>query len=187
MEPKDIISYIESFEPQVIFAQVAQTEMPLVMQQILGIAKPIFWAFSLFLILWLVFLIAKTDWLRLRYVENIVQFLTFKPYGVKRLTKQWDRIFKKIDTGRETEYKLAVIEADSLLDEMLKKSGYSGKTFEEKVKNLSPMIFKDKEQLLKAHKNRNYIIADPDFKLEAEQTKKILETYRSVLISLGLL
>ncbi len=187
MEPKDVISYIESFNAHEVAAQVAQTEMPLVMQQILGIVKPIFLLFSLFLILWLIFFIAKTDWLKIRYIEDIVQFLTYKPYGMKRLTKQWDRIFKKLNTGRETEYKLAVIEADSLLEDMLKKSGYSGRTFEEKIKNLSPAVFKDKEQLLKAHMCRNYIISNPDFKLGAEQAKKILETYRSVLIGLGLL
>ena len=187
MEPKDIIEYLENTKAPEMLAQVAQTEMPSGMAQILEIVKPFFWIFSLILILWLIFFLAKTDWLRLRYLENIVQFFTFRPYGVKRLVKQWDRIFKKVDTGRETEYKLAVIEADSLVNDMLKKSGYSGKTFEEKVKSLSPAILKDKEKLLKAHKNRNQIVADPDFELDAGQTKKILDEYKLVLISLGLL
>ena len=187
MEPKDIIPYIENSKAPEILAQVARTEMPSGMAQILGIVKPVFWIVSLIFILWLIFFIAKTDWLRLRYLENIVQFFTFKPYGTKRLTNQWDRISKKIDTGRETEYKLAIIEADSMVDEMLKKSGYSGKSFEEKVKSLSPAILKDKEKLLRAHKNRNQIVADPDFGLDAEQTKKILDEYKLVLISLGLL
>ena len=187
MEPKDIISYIEDSKAQEMLAQVAQTEMPSGMVQILEVVKPIFWIFSLILILWLIFFLAKTDWLRLRYLENIVQFFTFRPYGVKRLSNQWERIYKKVDTGRETEYKLAVIEADSLTNDMLEKSGYSGKAFEEKVKNLSPAILKDKEKLLKVHKNRNQIVADPDFQLDAEQTKKILDEYKLVLISLGLL
>jgi hypothetical protein len=187
MEPKDIIPYIQNSEAPAILAQVAQTEMPSGMAQILTTVKPIFWIFSLLLILWLIFFLAKTDWLKLRYLENIVQFFTFKPYGVKRMTHQWERISKKVDTGRETEYKLAVIEADSMVNEMLKKSGYSGKTFEEKVKSLSPAILKDKEKLLRAHKNRNQIVADPDFELDAEQTKKILDEYKLVLISLGLL
>lgn len=187
MEPKDIIPYIQNSEAPAILAQVAQTEMPSGMAQILTTVKPIFWIFSLLLILWLIFFLAKTDWLKLRYLENIVQFFTFRPYGVKRLVNQWERISKKVDTGRETEYKLAVIEADSMVNEMLKKSGYSGKTFEEKVKSLSPAILKDKEKLLRAHKNRNQIVADPDFELDAEQTKKILDEYKLVLISLGLL
>ena len=187
MQPKDIVQYIGDSEFPEILAQIAQTEMPFQMVQILSVVKPIFWVFSLFLILFLAFFIAKTDWLRLRYLETIVQFFTFKPYGVKRLTHQWDRIVKKIDTGRETEYKLAVIEADSLTDDMLKKSGYSGRTFEEKVKNLSPSILKDKDRLLIAHRNRNQIVADPDFELDADQTRKILEEYKLVLASLGLL
>ena len=187
MQPKDLISYIESSKAPEMLAQIAQTEMPFQLTRILAVVKPVFWIVSLFLILWLVFFIAKTDWLRFRYLENIVQFFTFKPYGVKRLTHQWDRILKKVDTGRETEYKLAVIEADSLTNDMLNKSGYSGKTFEEKVKSLSPAIMKDKEKLLKAHKNRNQIVADPDFQLDAEQTKKILDEYKLVLVSLGLL
>ena len=171
MDFENLISYIVSSELQ-------QTIEPL---------KMAFIAVFLFFFLALVIFIFRTDWLRFRFLEDIFQFFTYRPYGIKRLVKPWSKILKKIKTGKEFEYKLAVIEADSMVDEMLKKSGYSGKDLKEKLQQAGLMAFINKEELLDAHKIRLELVSNPDYQLDLGQAKKILDVYEKTLINLGLL
>jgi len=157
------------------------------LQEILFPIKILALGFSLFLFLAVIIFILRTDWLRYRILEDIVHFITYRPYGMKRLEKPWSKISKKLSTEKESEYKLAVIEADSLLDEMLEKSGYYGKNLEERIKQTSSVVISNRQEVLDANKIRNNILADPDYSLDLDQAKKILEIYRKALTDLGLL
>src|SRR3989344_7262472 len=77
-------------------------------------------------------LLLKTRWLRKLLLEDLAEFFTFKPYGAKKGVKQWAKILKRLDTGLESEYKLALIEADSFLDEILIRMGFTGDSLEER-------------------------------------------------------
>lgn len=111
---------------------------------------------------------------KIRILEDIFQFFTYRPYGIKRLVKPWSKILKKLNTGKESEYKLAVIEANSIVDEMLKKSGYSGRDLKEKIQQVSLIALTNKEDLLGAHKIRLELVSNPDYQLDLGQAKKIL-------------
>jgi ribosome assembly protein YihI (activator of Der GTPase) len=113
-----------------------------------------------------------------------VEFFTYKPYGVKRLVKVWSKIEKKMEGASESEYKLAVIEADNILNDLLKKIGYAGQTLGEKLEKITSATISNIDELLEAHKTRNNIVHDPDYKLSLDEAKKILEIYKVALKSL---
>lgn len=136
-----------------------------------------FIAVSLIMVGFLIFLLLKSTWLSFRYLYNLVEFFTFKPFGAKKMEKDWKKIRARIETGLESEYKLAIIETDNLLDETLKKMRYEGDGLTEKLQKMTSVTLANIEEVKEAHKIRNSIIHDPNYKISLEQTKKFLDVY----------
>jgi len=148
------------------------------------ILKIIFISFSLVLFLWLIFLLIRTSWLKFLFLEDIAEFLTYRPYGVRKIERAWRKIKASLETGLESEYKLAVLEADNILDDILKRMGFTGETLGEKLRNLTAAILPNIEEVKQAHQIRNNIIHDPAYKLSLEEAKKVLEIYEKALTDL---
>ena len=62
--------------------------------------------------------------------------------------KRWERVRAHIDSERESDWRLAVLEADVLLDEMVTHLGYHGDSLGEKLKSIEQSDF---TTLQKAH------------------------------------
>jgi len=146
-----------------------------------------FFLLSFFFFIIVLSLFLKTTWKKYAFIEDTVHFFTFRPYGIKKFTKSWQRISKKLKNGDESEYKLAIIEADEMLNDTLEKVGYSGETLEEKIDKVSLVVISNKEEILEVHKIRNSIVYNPNYKVELEEAKKLLEIYRKALTDLGML
>ncbi len=145
--------------------------------EILSVSKIIFIILSLLFIIGIIFLLLKNSWLKYSFLENSTEFFTYRPFGVKRTFKQWLKITKRLETEREADYKLALIEVDSLLDEILNKIGYKGESLGEKLKQLDPNTLPNLEQVWQAHKVRNNVIHDPDYHLTLEKAKDVIGIY----------
>jgi len=143
--------------------------------------------FLILLVFIVIFTFWKTSWLKIRILLDFFEFFTYRPYGVKKLAKQWAKIMTRLASGLESEYKLAVIEADSMFDDILKKMGYSGETLGERLKKISSAILPNIEEIGQAHKIRNNIVHDPDFRLSLDEAKKALTIYEKALTELGAL
>jgi hypothetical protein len=109
----------------------------------------------------------------------------FRPYGSSKYAKEWKKIMKKMDTGIESEYKLAIIEADTLLDDMLKFMGYTEETTEKKVEKLTSIDISNINELREVRKVRNFVIQDPDYKLTEDKAREVLKVYEDSFKSLG--
>lgn len=168
MQATEIFSYL-------ISPQLQETLFPL---------KILFLIISLFLILFILISSIKTKWLRYIFLEDFIQFFTFRPYGLKKLTKKWHKITDRLEIASESEYKLAVIEAEDMLDDILKKMGYTGKDLDERLKQLNPIILDNIDQVRENHKLRNNIVHDPDYKLTLDQAKKMIKVYEQAFLSL---
>ena len=131
---------------------------------------------TLFL-LGIIFLLLKNSWLKRRFFEDWTEFFIYRPFGVKKTFKQWTKVLKRLDTGKEADYKLAIIEADGLLNDILKKIGYNGKTMAKILEQLDVTILPNIEQVWKVHKIRNNVVHDPDYELRLEQAREALEIY----------
>lgn len=143
--------------------------------------------FSSVLFILIIVLIFRTSWMQYAFWENLVQFFTFKPYGIKKSVKAWVKIAKKLESRDEAEYKLAIIEADKMLDSVLKQVGYSGETLEEKIKKLSQFLISNKEEVLEVHRYINDLLYNPNYRLELDAAKDYLEVYKKALVDLGVL
>lgn len=95
--------------------------------------------------------------------------------------KRWEKIKKLLKSGSESLYKVAVIEADNLIDEYIRKMGYGGNTSGERLENILPGQIENIEELKEAHKVRNRIIHEEDFQLTKVQAEEVLAKYEHFL------
>ncbi len=139
--------------------------------------KPLFIVISFVFLTAIIWFLLKTSWLKRRITEDASEFVTFKPLGVRKTPKEWIKIIKKLETGKDSEYKLAVIEADSLLEGKLKRIGQKGDTLVDLLEKLNPSILNNIEKVKQAHKTRNEIVHNPDYVLTLDQAKETIEVY----------
>jgi len=148
------------------------------------ILKIVFIIISLILFGFIIFILIKSNWLKRWLLWDLQEFFSQRPYGAVRIVKQWTKIASRLETGLESEYKLAVIEADSMLDDILKRMGYSGETLGERLNKLTIASLPNLEEAKEAHKIRNNIVHDPDYRLSLDEAKKTIETYERALTDL---
>jgi len=157
------------------------------------IQERVFWVkigfFSVggFFLAGIIFCLMRTHYLQWRYMQDFWEFFTFRPFGAKRITKLWNKILKRLDTGMESEYKLALIEADDMLDSSLKRMGYTGQTLEEKLGKLTSATIANIDDIYQAHEIRNTIVHNPDYRLSLDEARSTLDIYEKAFNSLQLL
>lgn len=166
-----IISYLTSAEIQATLFPV-QVAFMAIIAILLGI---------------IIFILLRTHYLQWLFFQDFVQFITMRPFGAKKITRQWNKTLERLETGSESEYKLAVIEADDILDASLKRMGYAGQTLEEKLGKLSSATLPNIQQLYEIHHLRNNIVHDPDYRLALEEAKKALDVYNQAFRDLQIL
>ncbi len=145
--------------------------------EILFVLRVVCMAAAVLLLVGTVFFFFRASWIRYLLWYDVVEYFTFRPFGVKKIEKDWMKNKARAATGLESEYKLSVLEADSMLNETLKKMGYSGETLGEKLSGLTKATLSNIEDIKVAHQTRNNIIHDPDYKLTPEETKKVLDIF----------
>lgn len=102
-------------------------------------------------------------------------------------TKQWGFISEKIGQDQPHSWALAVVDADKLVDEAMKRMGVPGEHFADRLSNLDSAEIKSMEKLWKVHRIRNDIAHLPGFTLSKKDSKEILEAYKNFLIEVGLI
>ena len=151
---------------------------------IIFVARIVFIVISALLFGFIIFGLVKTSWLRRLILEDMQEFLTYLPRGVKKLYRQWQRIKQRLDTGLESEYKLAVTEADSVLDDVLRKAGFTGETLGERLEKVTQATVSNLPEVLEIHKIRNNVVHDPDYQLTLGEARRAMDAYEKALIGL---
>jgi len=155
-------------------------------QDMLFPVRLIFIFFSLFFLVFVIYFMVNSSWLQYKFLEDATEFFSWQAYGQRAMSKQWNKIKKRTESGTESDYKLAIIDADDLLEEVLDNRGYDGKDFPERLNKADKLIVAILDDVLKAHEVRNSIVYDPDYKLSVDEAKKILDTYYSAVNEIGL-
>jgi len=143
-------------------------------------------AFTLFFLAAVIYFMLNSSWMQYKFLEDVTEFFSWQAYGAKQIEKRWIKIKNRIESGSESEYKLAVIEAEDFLNEILEERGYEGKDFQETIKSASRLISAISNEILAAHEVRNSIVYNPDYKIDADRAKKILGIYEQAINSIGL-
>ena len=151
------------------------------------VLKVFFVVLTLILISLIIFALIKTSWLKRMVIWDLYEFLSYRSFESRKIEKEWHKIKAKLAAEMESERKLAVIEADKMMDNLLSQMDFEGASLDERLKKITAAFLPNIEEVKEAHKIRNNIIHDPTYKLSLEETKKILTIYEKALIDLHLL
>jgi len=143
--------------------------------------KIAFFVFGLAAVAFIVFALIRSSWLKLYVLYDAAEFFSYRPAGTKKMEKDWKKNLARLDTGLDSEYKLAVIEADNTMNDVLKKMGYPGASLAENLDKVSSATISNIEDLRTAHQIRNSIVHNPDYKISLEGAKKALTAYEKAL------
>lgn len=98
----------------------------------------------------------------------------------ERFTRSWQEIEQLAKQGSGAGRKLAIIEADKLVDTAMRKVGFPGETMAERMK-VAEYRFPAIRQMWMAHKWRNQLVHEAHFSLSERQTVEALRAYHDVL------
>lgn len=94
---------------------------------------------------------------------------------------KWEQVEKHINSNSPSDWRLAIIEADIMLDDMLRAAGYHGESLGDMLKAVEKSDFTTIEAAWEAHKVRNRIAHfGSDFELTEREARRIIALYESV-------
>ena len=143
-------------------------------QGILPFIKFFVVVFSLFLLILIIIISIKADRLwKLKLARQSAKVVGFP----KHFDKKWQIIAKRMAKGDEANVKLAVIEADKLLDIILQQMNLAGKDMGERLEKITPAQLSNLEDIWLAHKVRNRIVLEPEHHLSHSEAESAIAAY----------
>lgn len=163
-----------------LISKIASPEI----QQKLLFLKIIFLTLSSILVGFIIYFIRHSRWWEFFFPRQHVQAFISKGAGKKKMVRAWEKSKKRLETKIPSEYKLAVIEADSFFNDVLERMGYPGESLGERLKKVPEGVFPNLDDIWQAHKIRNDIVHDPNYSLTQKTAEEVLRIYEEALKNL---
>jgi hypothetical protein len=126
-------------------------------------------------------------------MRGVVGNLKVQFYGTTRplikkteATKQWLAVEARLESDNVSHYKVAILEADHFIDNLLKESGFDGENMGERLANVHHGQLQSHAGLSEAHAVRNRIVNESAFTLDRTQAQDLLAKYKALLVELEL-
>ncbi len=99
--------------------------------------------------------------------------------------KEWQKITALADNSDQSA-RYAVIEADKLLDYVLKTRGYHGETMGDRLRD-ADTDFSYKDDVWHAHKLRNKLVHEADYEIDSRLVTRAINQFKQALKDMGAL
>ena len=103
----------------------------------------------------------------------------------KEVSDEWQEVMKLVDSQNSSDWNMAVLRADVLLDDVLQYLKHEGKTVRERLDRVDPTMVPSLDQVVSAHRLRNVIAHDPTIQYRKETLIQALRSYEQGLRELG--
>lgn len=95
--------------------------------------------------------------------------------------KRWARIVTHLNSDNESDWRLAILEADLILEEMLHSMGYNGDSIADQLRGVERSDFNTLDQAWEGHKVRNKIAHEGgDFRITNRDARRVVSLYEQV-------
>lgn len=106
-------------------------------------------------------------------------------YGVEApasmANPKWAKVLEHVNSEHPSDWKLAILEADIMLNDMLEKMGYAGATMSDKLKSVEPSDFDTLQEAWEAHKIRNSIAHEgSDYVVNKPEAERVIRLFKKV-------
>lgn len=107
-----------------------------------------------------------------------------KTLDVQKYRTRWMTIEQQLKREEVMSYHMCVLNADTLLDQALKDRGIQGATMGERMKQMQKK-WSNANNVWSAHKLRNQIAHEPDVKLDYDNARRALASFKQALKDTG--
>lgn len=107
------------------------------------------------------------------------------PVATVPVNPVWQAIKDKLQSDNPADWQWAIIEADKILDEMVKRMGYPGENLGERLKTVEPPDFLTLDEAWEAHKVRNQIAHEPGFQMDKHKAALTISRFEKVFNEFG--
>ena len=95
--------------------------------------------------------------------------------------EKWNKVLEYMNSSNDSDWRLAVMEADVMLEDLLRNLGYQGDSTGEMLKSVDKNNFLTLDDAWEAHKVRNDIAhSGINFQLNERETKRVLALFEKV-------
>lgn len=97
-----------------------------------------------------------------------------------KLNPAWQKVLTYMASANPDEWRLAIIEADNLLDQLVQTMNYAGESLGERLKNIEPSDFATLNDAWEGHKVRNRIAHESGYLPTENEARRAIANYRRV-------
>jgi len=125
--------------------------------------------------------IRQAEWANFRKAAQ-----TVAAEDVPRTLLRWRRVLEHANSEDEHKWRLAILEADIMLNELLDLQGYRGETMAEKMKQVNRAQFNSIDDAWDAHRVRNRVAHEgAEHKLSEREKNHVINLYERVFKEFG--
>lgn len=105
----------------------------------------------------------------------------FSPADTEGGNPRWKHVVALGDSTNPNDWRLAIIEADIILDEVIRGMGYEGEDMGERLKRIEKNALSNLDAAWEAHKVRNRIAhSGSDYIFTQREARRVIDLYRRV-------
>lgn len=134
----------------------------------------------------LLFLLVKVVQ-KLKALQGHKEIIEIPKVPTEEVSKSWKIVIEKITSPNPSDWNLAVLQADSILDDILKRSGFPGETMGDRLKKLDRSKLSSLDEVWDAHKIRNVIAHDPNRPISRREIERAIDSFEKALKELEFL
>lgn len=113
--------------------------------------------------------------------RKMIRGADLPPLAKDKFQLQWAKIKERLQSNSQSQYKAAILEADNVVGEMLKKIGYAGNDMTERLEKANVGQIENLEELRKSHQIRNRIVYKENFEVDLDIAKETIKAYEDFL------
>jgi hypothetical protein len=143
-------------------------------------AKIFFIIIDVGVVAFIIYVWSTTIYLKRLWMWDFKEFFTYHAFNSRIIDKDWIKIKRRLLTKRELEFKIAIVDADLLVNDVLSRTYFEGKTLADKLE-IKPEAFTNFEEMKEADDLYQSIISDSKVKVEYPQAKSAILAFEQTL------
>jgi len=155
------------------------------------VSKYVFIVLDLVLIFLLVVLIKKAKTfappISKKYTQPSLIGLLKRKGLIQKYISMWNKIVEDSESAPPHSYTTAIVNADILVDELLKDAGFEGKDMGDRLGKLNGLRIRSLEGVWSAHRLRNKIVHTSGFEASKKAKEETLHVYEEFLKEIKIL
>lgn len=140
---------------------------------------------SLYFVVMIAYYMAKTNYVKMR-VDDVVDTFRARTLARRRVLRAWKKIKERLRTQDEAQCKLALVEADRLLNDIFVMAGLPGRNLDERLAMMDPAQVSNYQEVVAAHRIAMRAFSDTAFSLTPSEADAVILIYKRAFQELGL-